>query len=153
MGGEGRGEGGHRRRQHQRRPDTLRNFFFSSRRRNTRCGRDWSSDVCSSDLVVNVLAEAIAKHRVHPYATFVTLDGAITGETFVRTPAGQDTRLDQIRRDSARLERELAGVRRGQRESRQRLAEIGSHAEAIRVQVEENDMKITSGADELARIA
>src|SRR5436305_10980133 len=25
-------------------------FFFSSRRRHTRCGRDWSSDVCSSDL-------------------------------------------------------------------------------------------------------
>src|SRR2546429_2676172 len=27
-------------------------FFFSSRRRHTRCSRDWSSDVCSSDLVV-----------------------------------------------------------------------------------------------------
>src|SRR6266498_5236134 len=25
-------------------------FFFSSRRRHTRCGRDWSSDACSSDL-------------------------------------------------------------------------------------------------------
>src|SRR5690554_7102453 len=29
-------------------------FFFSSRRRHTRCGRDWSSDVCSSDLLVRV---------------------------------------------------------------------------------------------------
>src|SRR5947209_11639287 len=27
-------------------------FFFSSRRRNTRYWRDWSSDVCSSDLCV-----------------------------------------------------------------------------------------------------
>src|SRR5207245_7809716 len=27
-------------------------FFFSSRRRHTRCYRDWSSDVCSSDLRV-----------------------------------------------------------------------------------------------------
>src|SRR6266852_8360523 len=26
-------------------------FFFSSRRRHTRCYRDWSSDVCSSDLL------------------------------------------------------------------------------------------------------
>src|SRR6266852_5769792 len=26
-------------------------FFFSSRRRHTRCYRDWSSDVCSSDLI------------------------------------------------------------------------------------------------------
>src|SRR6266498_5069203 len=29
-------------------------FFFSSRRRHTRCGRDWSSDVCSSDLIRNL---------------------------------------------------------------------------------------------------
>src|SRR5436305_15072228 len=35
-------------------------FFFSSRRRHTRCGRDWSSDVCSSDLAVAVCAIAIA---------------------------------------------------------------------------------------------
>src|SRR5690606_41019535 len=28
-------------------------FFFSSRRRHTRFSRDWSSDVCSSDLVRN----------------------------------------------------------------------------------------------------
>src|SRR2546429_6072891 len=26
-------------------------LFFSSRRRHTRCSRDWSSDVCSSDLI------------------------------------------------------------------------------------------------------
>src|SRR3989337_2177867 len=26
-------------------------IFFSSRRRHTRCYRDWSSDVCSSDLL------------------------------------------------------------------------------------------------------
>src|SRR5438105_10860355 len=29
-------------------------FFFSSRRRHTRSTRDWSSDVCSSDLVMAV---------------------------------------------------------------------------------------------------
>src|SRR5262245_62523984 len=28
-------------------------FFFSSRRRHTRCLSDWSSDVCSSDLSLN----------------------------------------------------------------------------------------------------
>src|SRR2546429_1661399 len=30
-----------------------RSFFFSSRRRHTRCSRDWSSDVCSSDLTAS----------------------------------------------------------------------------------------------------
>src|SRR5207249_8593126 len=34
-------------------------FFFSSRRRHTRSKRDWSSDVCSSDLSSNILV-------VHP---------------------------------------------------------------------------------------
>src|SRR2546422_1418418 len=29
-------------------------FFFSSRRRHTRCSRDWSSDVCSSDLELRI---------------------------------------------------------------------------------------------------
>src|SRR5690625_5819482 len=29
-------------------------FFFSSRRRHTRWPRDWSSDVCSSDLIVSL---------------------------------------------------------------------------------------------------
>src|SRR2546429_1436412 len=32
-------------------------FFFSSRRRHTRCSRDWSSDVCSSDLARGPTAE------------------------------------------------------------------------------------------------
>src|SRR5204863_6572400 len=32
--------------------DILFFFFFSSRRRHTRSLRDWSSDVCSSDLAV-----------------------------------------------------------------------------------------------------
>src|SRR5207253_8502571 len=30
-------------------------FFFSSRRRHTRWPRDWSSDVCSSDLVFEIM--------------------------------------------------------------------------------------------------
>src|SRR5690606_5597280 len=32
-------------------------FVFSSRRRHTRFSRDWSSDVCSSDLILNVSAK------------------------------------------------------------------------------------------------
>src|SRR5690625_3591722 len=38
-------------------------FFFSSRRRHTRWPRDWSSDVCSSDLVV--LGTQRGKHGIH----------------------------------------------------------------------------------------
>src|SRR5215472_11871152 len=34
-------------------------FFFSSRRRHTRCLSDWSSDVCSSDLVAVVVGVVV----------------------------------------------------------------------------------------------
>src|SRR2546429_6305592 len=37
-------------------------FFFSSRRRHTRCSRDWSSDVCSSDLGLRLLVASVALH-------------------------------------------------------------------------------------------
>src|SRR3712207_8454716 len=40
-------------------------FFFSSRRRHTRYWRDWSSDVCSSDLVIFILATT-EKHKILP---------------------------------------------------------------------------------------
>src|SRR5437762_13005474 len=41
-------------------------FFFSSRRRHTRYIGDWSSDVCSSDLVpVTDLALAVLPAKVH----------------------------------------------------------------------------------------
>src|SRR5690606_39595934 len=38
-------------------------FFFSSRRRHTRFSRDWSSDVCSSDLEPQLRALAGANPR------------------------------------------------------------------------------------------
>src|SRR5690606_40443610 len=39
-------------------------FFFSSRRRHTRFSRDWSSDVCSSDLeILNIPIFVQPKHQ------------------------------------------------------------------------------------------
>src|SRR5205814_4272594 len=35
-------------------------FFFSSRRRHTRCRSDWSSDVCSSDLTYQAYRAALS---------------------------------------------------------------------------------------------
>src|SRR5699024_4074668 len=39
-------------------------FFFSSRRRHTRSKRDWSSDVCSSDLITVLEHAALRGARV-----------------------------------------------------------------------------------------
>src|SRR5690606_40231455 len=38
-------------------------FFFSSRRRHTRFSRDWSSDVCSSDLIYETFTQKAAEGR------------------------------------------------------------------------------------------
>src|SRR5699024_11307802 len=40
-------------------------FFFSSRRRHTRSKRDWSSDVCSSDLYLILFFVYWVKHNEH----------------------------------------------------------------------------------------
>src|SRR5215470_18913326 len=39
-------------------------FFFSSRRRHTRCYRDWSSDVCSSDLPQRLYGRGQEQQRI-----------------------------------------------------------------------------------------
>src|SRR2546429_3593955 len=60
-------------------------FFFSSRRRHTRCSRDWSSDVCSSDLfpesfldnVFGIFPNSCVTKRECKNPSLVTL-----GETF-----------------------------------------------------------------------
>src|SRR5690554_2076296 len=39
-------------------------FFFSSRRRHTRCGRDWSSDVCSSDLSQSEISATLGSEQL-----------------------------------------------------------------------------------------
>src|SRR2546429_4170360 len=43
-------------------------FFFSSRRRHTRCSRDWSSDVCSSDLDLTFDPESSFQKKKDPDA-------------------------------------------------------------------------------------
>src|SRR5699024_11989947 len=41
-------------------------FFFSSRRRHTRSKRDWSSDVCSSDLVISRYQRMCGRNVLQP---------------------------------------------------------------------------------------
>src|SRR5439155_11036045 len=74
-------------------------FFFSSRRRHTRWPRDWSSDVCSSDLARTITAPSFMRRlltRARHTARRLT--------PRARTPAGQ------IGRASCRERVEIAEV-------------------------------------------
>src|SRR5260221_8926658 len=73
-------------------------FFFSSRRRHTRSLCDWSSDVCSSDLLRIVAkqllgaagkpfghhGDACRRCRQHRYRDNATPDAVARQETFLR---------------------------------------------------------------------
>src|SRR2546422_4276758 len=61
-------------------------FFFSSRGRHTRCSRDWSSDVCSSDLspasCAGTRAQLLLKSQTSPLTARLANGGAPLGEVF-----------------------------------------------------------------------
>src|SRR5947209_12488171 len=68
-------------------------FFFSSRRRHTRYWRDWSSDVCSSDLKlylqndpvnVNELGDKIREKLLDPtrQSVYLRADQSVPFQTF-----------------------------------------------------------------------
>src|SRR5207253_5497313 len=86
-------------------------FFFSSRRRHTRWPRDWSSDVCSSDLFRNagfyndrlrevpnrLLRRWVASRREH---------GALTLDDLVEIAQLPDAQLDSHRSEERRVGKE-----------------------------------------------
>src|SRR2546422_10845465 len=77
-------------------------FFFSSRRRHTRCSRDWSSDVCSSDLPSHeMLAMALAEDR---FETLMVKYG-ILNQTAERTvlPAAREHDVGVLNMASVRV--------------------------------------------------
>src|ERR1022692_5208553 len=65
-------------------------FFFSSRRRHTRLQGDWSSDVCSSYLMIRLSMPDIVTHRY-----LCPADEAAYGSANVRLCAVQFRRLER----------------------------------------------------------
>ena len=62
-------------------------LFFSSRRRHTRCSRDWSSDVCSSDLdgIDGTFARMAKVKEVLPHVDGKMIDYVIDFFTYARS--------------------------------------------------------------------
>src|SRR5690606_39764143 len=79
-------------------------FFFSSRRRHTRFSRDWSSDVCSSDLVTEAIELSVTNHGdLSPVSSDVEdIVGSLTALRTAMTSLGGANPQDQIGRASCR---------------------------------------------------
>src|SRR5690606_40966443 len=73
-------------------------FFFSSRRRHTRFSRDWSSDVCSSDLAVDDVAVGIDK--ASEYFANATALGQLFQLCLIDKPVFEDRALPAQRPDA-----------------------------------------------------
>src|SRR3989442_12248657 len=79
---------------------SFRFFFFSSRRRHTRCGRDWSSDVCSSDLRVGRMAREERFHEAPLEVERIRIcDRAAENDQMHPhcTPRSATTQIDEVR--------------------------------------------------------
>src|SRR5438445_7556540 len=81
-------------------------FFFSSRRRHTRYWRDWSSDVCSSDL------RAVAAALGHRAPALVADDARAALALAERARAAGLGTVVVLTRDPADLVRELRSEER-----------------------------------------
>src|SRR2546429_7159443 len=85
-------------------------FFFSSRRRHTRCSRDWSSDVCSSDLFGNVIPQAGILRIFHNADNLhVGFGSRISAEAKVQTdriPPGKVPPSERFRSEERRVGKE-----------------------------------------------
>src|SRR5436305_4712784 len=89
-------------------------FFFSSRRRHTRCGRDWSSDVCSSDLCGVVLrvrdGKLIARDHWFLENAEHETEGAILSTFLVRCYLPLEVRARTVLLPFAPLPEDLASL-------------------------------------------
>src|SRR2546429_6665564 len=85
-------------------------FSVTSRRRHTRCSRDWSSDVCSSDLEVR--RRNLIPREAYPFtsASGMTYDSGDFPKALEQVLAAVD--YDGLRREqaAARAGRRLVGV-------------------------------------------
>src|SRR2546429_2885738 len=90
-------------------------FFFSSRRRHTRCSRDWSSDVCSSDLN---LIEAASGGRLTP--SYFRIGGLM-----MDLPPGFERRVQQFLNDFPKSLDEFHTLLSGNRIFQKRTQGIG----------------------------
>ena len=109
------------------------------------------STVLKDVYIADSLEEAVAKHRAHPKCAFVTADGVLIGPAFIRTAASA-SRGDEIARELAEVEHDLARILSAARPARHRLGQAMAEFERLATQLEHVDAAITHAAEAMARL-
>jgi chromosome segregation protein len=109
------------------------------------------STVLKDIYIAGSLEEAVRKHRIHPTCAFVTADGVLIGPAFIRTSASA-SRADEIARELAKVEHDLARIRSSVRPVRHRLGQAEAEFERLARQLDSLDTAITRAAEAMARL-
>jgi chromosome segregation protein len=102
--------------------------------------------------LAETLEDATAKHAKHPHASFVTPEGVLVGPAVIRTTPAGDSRAEEIRRELAVVDHDLAGTRSTLKPRRERLDAIGAELAELSERIEEADSRITRAAERIGRI-
>ena len=96
--------------------------------------------------------DALAQHRRHPGASFVTREGILVGPAGVRTaPAPSEEDVDLRKREVA-ADRDLAKVGRELADKRRALARAAGERASVEEALRRADALITAAADRMARM-
>ncbi|HEV8622280.1 MAG TPA: AAA family ATPase [Actinomycetota bacterium] len=101
--------------------------------------------------IADSLEEAVRKQRRHPTCAFVTGDGVLIGPAFIRTAASA-SRGDEIARELAEVEADLARSLSAIRPARHRLGQAAAEFERLATRLEQVDAAITRAAEAMARL-
>ncbi|MGH2723984.1 MAG: AAA family ATPase, partial [Actinomycetota bacterium] len=96
--------------------------------------------------------QALAKHRRHPGASFVTPDGVLVGPALVRTAPAPTEHEVAIRRERVGLERDLTRVRKELAPARDSLSALQAERDEVTEALRRTDALITAAADRMARM-
>jgi chromosome segregation protein len=96
--------------------------------------------------------DAVAKHRIHPKAAFVTRDGVLIGQAVIRTAPAEDVRARQIARELSFAEHDLALTKASLRPKRERLEAIVREIAELTNLIDQADAAITRAAEQIAAL-
>ena len=96
--------------------------------------------------------EAVAKHRRHPGASFVTPEGVLVGPAVVRTAATPSADEIAVRREGVAIQRDLARARKEVAAGRDALAHVDAGLAELGGSLKRADAEITAAAERMGRL-